>query len=55
MADNGELLQWAIERWNEEVRDRPKQNIYRKTLDNTWKQIIRKLGADPDKVLVREN
>lgn len=37
------LSEWALSRWIAEVKDRPLQNIHRKTLDNTWRQIYRKL------------
>lgn len=42
------VLQWAIGRWNAEVKDRPLVNIHRRTLDDTWRQVIRHCGGDPD-------
>lgn len=45
------LLGWAVERWNAEVKDRPLENINRRPLDDTWRQVIRKLGGNPDKLL----
>ena len=41
------LLDWAVDRWHAEVSQRPLINIHRRTLDETWRQIIRKLGGDP--------
>ena len=37
------LLTWAISRKEAETKCRPDVNIYKKTLINTWNQIIRKL------------
>jgi hypothetical protein len=45
------LLEWAIERWVSEVSLRPLINIHRRSLDDTWRQVIRKLGGDPNKLL----
>ena len=42
------LLSWAVERWNNEVADRPLKNVHRRTLDDTWRQVIRFAGGDPD-------
>jgi hypothetical protein len=39
-------LEWAVERWNAEVKHRPLQNIHRRTLDDLWRQVIRKHGGD---------
>jgi len=38
------LLTWAISRKESETKYRPDVNIYKKTLINTWDQIIRKLN-----------
>lgn len=38
-----ELLAWAKQRKAEECDNRPDQNIYKKTLVNTWDQVIAKL------------
>ena len=45
------LLEWAVERWNSEVANRPLINIHRRSLDDTWRQLIRKLGGDPNELL----
>ncbi len=37
------LLQWANERKKEETKDRPDENIHKRTLIETWDQIIHKL------------
>jgi hypothetical protein len=41
-----DLLDWAVERWKAEVEHRPLNNVHRRTLDDTWRQVIRKLGGD---------
>lgn len=41
------LLDWAVDRWHAEVSQRPLINIHRRALDETWRQIIRKLGGAP--------
>jgi hypothetical protein len=42
-----ELLEWAVSRWREEVSLRPLVNTHRRTLDDTWRQVIRYAGGDP--------
>lgn len=49
--NNTELLDWAIERWYSEVRNMPYNNIYRPVLDQTWRQVIRYAGGDPEEIL----
>ena len=39
-------LQWAVSRWEAEVKNRPMQNIHRRSLDDTWRQVIRYFGGD---------
>lgn len=48
---NLELLTWAVSRWDDEVKLRPLQNVHRRTLDDTWRQVIRFAGGDPDKLV----
>lgn len=36
-----DLAEWAIERWDAEVAHRPAENIYRRILDQTWRQVYR--------------
>jgi hypothetical protein len=43
----GQALVWAVERWNDEVKNRPLINKNRRTLDDTWRQVIRHFGGDP--------
>jgi hypothetical protein len=44
-------LEWAVARWNDEVRNRPIINVNRRPLDDTWRQVIRHFGGDPDTLL----
>ncbi len=41
-----EHVNWAVSRWKVEVWGRPLQNIHRRTLDDTWRQVIRHFGGD---------
>ncbi|HFO1326590.1 TPA: hypothetical protein ACHIU5_000214 [Pseudomonas aeruginosa] len=41
-----ELLEWAVNRWHAEVSLRPLINVHRRALDDTWRQVIRRLGGD---------
>ncbi|MCF6780873.1 hypothetical protein [Stutzerimonas stutzeri] len=45
------LLEWVVDRWHAEVANRPLINLHRRTLDSTWRQVIRRLGED-DVVLI---
>lgn len=45
---DNDLLQWAVDKWKDEVANRPLVNIHRRTLDDTWRQVIRRAGGDPD-------
>lgn len=47
-AAQPDLLQFAVMRWTEEVKNRPLQNKHRRTLDDTWRQVIRFAGGEPD-------
>lgn len=40
------VVEWAVKRWNAEVANRPLKNVHRRTLDDTWRQIIRQYGGD---------
>ncbi len=46
-----DLLCWARDKWNAEVLNRPMVNVHRRSLDDTWRTVIRKLGGDPDLLL----
>lgn len=45
LLKQNELLDWIIERWDAEVANRPKENIHRRTLDSTWRQIYRYISG----------
>ncbi|MBD1602267.1 hypothetical protein [Pseudomonas typographi] len=40
------VREWAVERWKDEVSQRPLQNIHRRSFDDTWRQVITRLGGD---------
>jgi len=40
-------LAWAVGRWEAEVKNRPLVNVHRRSLDTTWRQVIRRFGGDP--------
>lgn len=40
------MLAWAVERWDAEVKNRPLINVHRRSLDDTWRQVIRHCGGD---------
>lgn len=42
-----DLLEWAVSRWKAEVENRPLINVHRRTLDDTWRQVILYAGGDP--------
>ena len=42
------LIEWVVSRWEAEVKNRPLRNIYRRVLDDTWRQVLRRLGGDPE-------
>jgi hypothetical protein len=44
--DRQELIDWVCERWHAEVANRPMVNVHRRSLDDTWRQILRHLGVD---------
>jgi hypothetical protein len=39
-------LEWAVQRWKDEVGSRPLQNVNRRSLDDTWRQVIHRFGGD---------
>ena len=51
-ATGNDLLSWACGRWRTEVQDRPLVNKNRRTLDDTWRQVVRYAGGNPDELLV---
>ena len=44
-------LAWAVHRWEDEVKHRPLVNVHRRTLDGTWRQVVRYFEGDPDALL----
>lgn len=40
------LISWGVSRWNDEVKNRPLQNVYRSVLDCAWRQVIQHAGGD---------
>lgn len=44
-------LAWAVSCWQAEVSQRPLVNVHRRTLDDTWRQVIHYFGGDPDKLI----
>jgi aspartate/methionine/tyrosine aminotransferase len=49
-VDHG-MMGWAVSRWRDEVENRPLTNKNRRTLDDTWRQVIRRAGGDPDEII----
>lgn len=48
MSLASEAVDWAVSRWNDEVKNRPLQNVNRRPLDDTWRQVIRHFGGDDE-------
>lgn len=48
-------IAWAVQRWKDEVSLRPLVNVHRRTLDDTWRQVIRYFGGDPDDIIGRSH
>lgn len=42
---------YAVMRWYAEVSNRPLVNTHRRTLDDTWRQVIRHTGGDPETLI----
>ena len=45
-SDRQALIDWVAARWHAEVANRPLINVHRRTLDGTWRQVLRHLGVD---------
>ncbi len=43
---NEQAVDWAVKQWQREVGHRPLRNIHRRSLDDTWRQVIRYFGGD---------
>lgn len=42
---------WAVGQWKNQVERRPLHNVYRRTLDDVWRQVIKHHGGDPATLL----
>jgi hypothetical protein len=51
LIDPGVVISFAVDRWLAEVKNRPLVNKNRRTLDDTWRQVIRRFGGDPDALI----
>lgn len=50
-AGYAHILNWAVGRWKDEVQNRPLENRNRRPLDDAWRQVVRRVGGDPDELL----
>jgi len=41
-----EAEKWVVYRWQAEVGNRPWVNVHRRSLDETWRQVMRHMGLD---------
>lgn len=48
VTERGNHLSWAVNQWEAEVKNRPLVNIHHRTLDDCWRQVMRRFGGDPD-------
>jgi hypothetical protein len=46
MIKASDAVDWAVGRWQAEVANRPLQNVNRRPLDDTWRQVIRHFGGN---------
>lgn len=51
LSPHQSLLDWAVTSWHEQVAHRPMENVYRRTLDSVWRQVIRFAGEDPQSII----
>jgi hypothetical protein len=51
MTEREKLLDFAVSRWRAEVANRPLKNIHRRALDDTWRQVIRYAGGEPEALI----
>ena len=54
-ADRFDLLTWATGKWYAEVSERPLVNVHRRSLDDTWRTVIRYAGGDPDVLIGKDH
>jgi hypothetical protein len=50
-AAHMEIIDWAVDKWISDVRDRPMLNVHRRTLDGCYRAIIKHVGGDDVKLL----
>ncbi len=43
-----EVVAWAVEQWNAQVKNRPLVNVHRRSLDDAWRRVMREFGGDPE-------
>lgn len=48
ILEPSDVVKWAVEKWTEEVKNRPLRNVHRRALDTTWRQVIRHFGGDDE-------
>lgn len=48
---NSALVDWVVSRWHDEVANRPLANKNRRSLDDTWRQVLRHLGVNDEALL----
>lgn len=48
---NNTTIAWAVDRWEKEVKNRSLNNVHRRTLDDTWRQVIKHHGGNPNELL----
>jgi len=46
-----DAVEWAVGKWVAEVQNRPLVNVHRRSLDDTWRTVIRHFGGDDSKLL----
>lgn len=46
-----DAVEWAVGKWIAEVQNRPLVNVHRRSLDDTWRTVIRHFGGDDSKLL----
>lgn len=49
--DKALMIDWAVDCWYNEVYNRPLVNVHRRTLDDTWRQVLSYLGADVEELI----
>lgn len=50
-----DAVRWAVGKWIAEVQNRPLANVHRRSLDDTWRTVIRHFGGDDSRLLPRHD